>query len=107
MVVVGYIDHEAVALGLSFALALDKIKSEGADFALFNPTPEYRLVWEHLSVLPPPKVPKLNLWVIGPGLRQRDYPQHLALSSQAACTLDPENFHRIGVPYQLYRCIKL
>ena len=107
MVVVGYIDHEAVALGLSFALALDKIKSEGADFALFNPNPEYRLVWEHLSVLPPPKVPKLNLWVIGPGLRQRDYPQHLALSSQAACTLDPENFHRIGVPYQLYRCIKL
>ncbi|MBV9387072.1 MAG: glycosyltransferase family 39 protein [Chroococcidiopsidaceae cyanobacterium CP_BM_ER_R8_30] len=107
MVVVGYIDHEAAALGLSFALALDKIRSEDVDFALFNPTPAYRLVWEHLSVLPPPKVPKLNLWVIGPGLRQQDYPQHLALSRQATCTLDPKNFHRIGVPYQLYRCVKL
>jgi hypothetical protein len=106
MVVVGYIDRPTIALGLSFALALEKIRSEGVNFALFNPTPDYKLVWEHLSVLPPPAVSKLNLWVIGPGLRQRDYPLHPALSSQATCTLDPKNFYRIGVPYQLYRCAK-
>ena len=107
MVVVGYIDRPTIALGLSFALALEKVRNENANFALFNPTPDYELVWEHLSVLPPPAVSKLNLWVIGPGLRQRDYPSHLALSSQATCTLDPKNFYRIGVPYQLYRCAKL
>jgi len=107
MVVVGYIDRQAVALGLSFALALEKVRSEEADFAFFNPTPDYKLVWEHLSVLPPPTAEPLNLWIIGPGLRQRDYPQHLALSSQATCTLSPKNFYRIGIPYQLYRCYKL
>jgi len=122
MVVVGYIDRPTIALGLSFALALEKVRNEDANFALFNPTPDYKLVWEHLSVLPPPAVSKLNgspeaapatrsrklnLWIIAPGLRQRDYPSHLALSSQATCTLDPKNFYRIGVPYQLYRCAKV
>ena len=105
MVVVGYTDHEAVALGLSFALALKKVRSH-ADFAFFNPSPP-DLLWKHLSVSPPPAVSKLNLWVIGPGLKQRDYPQQLALSSQANCTLEPAQYYRIGVPYQLYRCIKL
>jgi hypothetical protein len=104
MVVVGYTDHQAVALGLSFALALEKVRSKSADFGFFNPSPQYSVFWEHLSHLPPPAVPKLNLWVIGPGLKQQDYPQHLALSSLATCTLDPKNYYRIGVPYQLYRC---
>lgn len=106
MVVVGYTDRQAVALGLSFALALEKVRSD-VDFAFFNPSPQYEVLWKHLSVLTPPAVSKLNLWVIGPGLKQRDYPQHLALSSQATCTLDPKNYYRIGVPYQLYRCTKL
>jgi len=106
MVVVGYTDRQAVALGLSFALALEKVRSD-VDFAFFNPSPQYEVLWKHLSVLTPPAVSKLNLWIIGPGLKQRDYPQHLALSSLATCTLDPKNYYRIGVPYQLYRCAKL
>ena len=106
MVVVGYIDREAVALGLSFALALENIRSGDVDFALLNPTPDYKLLWDRLSVLPPPAASKLNLWVIAPGLRQRDFPSHAALSSQANCTIDSKNYYRIGVPYQLYRCAK-
>jgi uncharacterized membrane protein len=163
MLVVGYRDYQDVALGLSFALALDKIRSdqipssssssssssfsrsqlepgnalvealprssiqeaeplefipmqsmgtrkinppfEGSDnLAFFKQLPNFSSVWQQLSQLRPPAISKLNLWVVGPGLRRRDYPQQVALSSQITCNIDLKEHHRIGVPYQLYRC---
>ena len=104
MVVIGYNDYQDVALGLSFALALE-IRSESAsEFAFFKPSPGYESVWQKLSQLPPPAVYRLNLWVVAPGLKRRDYPPQLAVSSQTTCTIDPTQHYRIGVPYQLYRC---
>ena len=103
MVVMGYENYQDVALGLSFGLALQKVRSGSSpEFAFFKSSDGYDRVWQKLSQLPPP-VSQLNLWVVAPGLRRRDYPHHLALSSQS-CTLDPTQFDRIGVPYQLYRC---
>ncbi|MFH7027305.1 MAG: hypothetical protein ACHBN1_18355 [Heteroscytonema crispum UTEX LB 1556] len=181
MLVVGYRDYQDVALGLSFALALEKIRSDkippfssfslsqvsrsqvqlgnalvealprtsikeaeplefipmqsmgmkkisppwkeglgsqprgrvsrlertgvGSDnLAFFKQSPNFSSVWQQLSQLPAPATSKLNLWVVGPGLRRRDYPQQVALSSQITCNIDSKEHHRIGVPYQLYRC---
>lgn len=103
MVVVGYNDYQDVALGLSFALALEKVRTEStSEFAFFKRSSGYEPIWQKLSQLPPPATSKLNLWVVAPGLRRRDYPPQLALSLH--CTLDPTHYYRIGVPYQLYRC---
>ena len=133
MVILGYRNYQDIALGLSFALALDTQKEPNkskityvsdeptlinnilasvdrptADkFAFFRQNPGFETVWQKLAELPPPKVSQLNLWVIAPGLRRRDYPQQTNLSSQIQCTIDPKQHYRIGVPYQLYRCKKI
>ncbi len=145
MVVVGYRDYQDVALGLSFALALEPLREAGgvklispssptphsrtdvpaerffptpvqtfrrnvssplpsSNFAFFKQSPDFQSVWQKLSQLPALGTSKLNLWVVGPGIRRRDYPLQVALSGQTTCMIDPKQHYRIGVPYQLYRC---
>lgn len=106
MMVVGYNDYQDVALGLSFALALEKERTQTTETYLgfYRRSPGYESVWQNLSQMPPLTASSLNLWVVAPGLRRRDYPPQLALSSQKICNLDPDQHHRIGIPYQLYEC---
>ncbi len=129
MVVMGYKDFQDVALGISFALAIDKLNPSvpnstanprgrgtapaATSFAFLSRELGYDPVWQKLSKLSGLPVPRLNLWVIAPGLKRRDYPQQLALSpqgtaagivGQTSCTIDRTQHHRIGIPYQLYRC---
>ncbi len=105
LVVMGYRDYQNVALGLSFALALEKVRDSG-DFVFLERSPNgYEAVWQKLALLPPLKAPLLNLWVIAPDLRQREYPPQLALFEHS-CFIDTEQHYRLGVPYQLYRCKK-
>ena len=107
MVVMGYRDYQDVALGLSFALEVEKlrkiIKSEKLDkFAFFKNSQELS-VWQQLSQLPASAISQMNLWVIAPGIKRRDYPPQITIS-RLNCTIDYTHHHRIGVPYQLYRC---
>lgn len=105
LVVVGYQDYQDVALGLSFALALSKIRSNYPEFAFFRRSQGYEYIWQKLSQLPVKQASQLNLWVVAPELKRRDYPPQLKFS-QNTCTLDPTQHYRIGIPYQLYRCRK-
>ncbi|MBO0350881.1 glycosyltransferase family 39 protein, partial [Phormidium pseudopriestleyi FRX01] len=106
VVVVGYENTQEVALGLSFALELDKMRGGNlpeTGWAFMSRSPSYQSVWENLgsvSGLPPSAV---NLWIIAPGLRQREYPPQLVLGDRL-CNLDPSQYYRLGIPYQLYRC---
>ena len=110
MMVMGYSSFQDVALGLSFALAIDQLnpsiprETTNASFAFLNTKLGYEPVWQNLSKLPVLQVPRLNLWVVAPGLRRKDYPPQLILTNQTRCTLDPNRHHRIGIPYQLYQC---
>jgi uncharacterized membrane protein len=69
-------------------------------------------IWQNLAKIQQPLDYPLNLWVIAPGLEQEDYPLNLLLPSQqpldnkrqTGCTLDPNQYHHLRVPYQLYRC---
>lgn len=104
MVVVGYQDYQDVALGLSFALALEKVRSNNTtEFAFFKRSQGYEYIWEKLSHLPPLKTSQLNLWVVAPELKRQDYPPSLKFS-ETNCTLEPKQYYRIGIPYQLYWC---
>jgi uncharacterized membrane protein len=110
MMVVGYNSFQDVALGLSFALAIDTVNlgisnSKASDSVAFLNTKQgYELVWQKLSKLSVLPVSRLNLWVVAPGLRRKDYPQQLVLTGKKTCTIDPNRYYRIGIPYQLYRC---
>lgn len=118
ILVVGYSNYQDVALGLSFATALEQLRNQNPrdkskvlnsdispdSFAFLQKNPDLSAVWKNLSQLPIPATSKLNLWVVGPGIRKRDYPQRLELFGQTSCTIDPAQHYRIGVPYQLYRC---
>ena len=110
MMVMGYHDFQEVALGLSFSLAIEQLKSTVSEvntdtyFAFLRIEPGYHLVWQKLSELPKLPVPPQNLWVVGPGLILPAYPPQLLVANQTTCNLDPTQHHRIGVPYQLYRC---
>jgi uncharacterized membrane protein len=106
MMVSGYSNFQDVALGLSFALAINQLQSSGItqhSFAFYNRKLGYESVWQKLANLPPLSVSRLNLWVVAPGLKQKAYPSQLAIA-QTPCLLDPQNYYRIGIPYQLYRC---
>ncbi|MBD2606534.1 hypothetical protein H6G81_18865 [Scytonema hofmannii FACHB-248] len=107
IVVMGYRDNQDVALGLSFALEVEKVRKINYNqkldkFAFFKNSQELSL-WQQLSQLPAPAISKMNLWVIAPGIKRRDYPPQIAVS-QLNCIIDSTQHHRIGVPYQLYRC---
>lgn len=112
MVVMAYKDTQDIALGLSFALGIDKFQPKLCQnnsltcpkFAFLSATSGYPTVWESLAKLPkPPKLP-LNLWVVAPGLKRDNYPEKLAISPQTKCSKDLAAYYRIGVPYQKYKC---
>ncbi|MBW4592946.1 MAG: glycosyltransferase family 39 protein [Brasilonema angustatum HA4187-MV1] len=108
VMVVGYRDYQDVALGLSFALALEPLREaqeySSSNVAFFKQSPDFAPVLQKLSQLPPPTATDLSLWLVGPGRKRKDYPQQITLSQQMTCTIDSLQHYRIGVPYQLYRC---
>ncbi|QSJ18297.1 glycosyltransferase family 39 protein [Nostoc sp. UHCC 0702] len=148
--VVAYSSYQDVALGLSFALALEQLRSQPLveefkirfekfategnlhsnfsqnqklkinyttdkytglnsainldNFVILQKSPDLSAFWKKFSEIPAPRTSQMNLWIVAPGLRKRDYPPQVALAGQISCTIDPKQYYRIGVPYQLYRC---
>ncbi|MFP4006588.1 MAG: hypothetical protein ACLFV6_01080 [Spirulinaceae cyanobacterium] len=104
IVVMAYHYPLDIALGLSYALALDSWRSpsESAYFLFLDNQQGYNLVWQSLeqdwAVTPQ------SLWVFGPGLIAESYPETLRLSPDTLCHRDPQAHYRVGVPYQLYDC---
>ncbi|WP_044291319.1 glycosyltransferase family 39 protein [Rivularia sp. PCC 7116] len=117
MAVMAYRNYQDVALGLSFALALEtEVKnfninknpenSTLSNFAFFNQTSGFQAVFEKLAELPNQNIAQLNLWIIAPGRLKRDYPKQITAYQSLSCNVDKNQHYRIGIPYQLYRCQK-
>ncbi|WP_414550817.1 hypothetical protein [Anabaena sp. CCY 0017] len=115
MLVVGYNNYQDVALGLSFALALEKVRSKtdaalrvsvnnSDSVAFLDKSLHSPAFWNQLDEMPKLATSQMNLWIVGPGMRKMDYPQEVGLSGDSICTIDTTQHYRIGVPYQLYRC---
>jgi uncharacterized membrane protein len=120
VVLIGYNDSQDIALGLSFALEIDRRKlpnNQQTYFAFMerdtpnplHPLTEYIPVWQNLAKLPNLPQSKFNLWVVTPSLKPADYPEKLALNSvdsnPKTCEIDREQNYHVGVPYQLYTCL--
>ena len=116
-VVVAYSSLQEVALGLSFALELQHIYPQsdaGVEIAFIDKTQGYQQVWKTLAELRQPLPLPLNLWVVAsPGMRSKDYPDRLRIfdpenpqrRAKISCAIDLQGYHRIGFPYQLFRCL--
>ncbi|MEO1375373.1 MAG: glycosyltransferase family 39 protein [Cyanobacteria bacterium J06635_10] len=113
MAIMAYSNYQDVALGLSFALALEKeiqISQNSnnpalkySKFGFLNQSSDFQSIFKQLSQLPNQNISQLNLWIFAPGRRRRDYPQKTRVS-QLSCNIDVDRHYRIGIPYQLYRC---
>ncbi|MGB3655921.1 MAG: hypothetical protein WBA41_32560, partial [Rivularia sp. (in: cyanobacteria)] len=116
MAVMAYRNSQDVALGLSFALALERetqtfqnsnaANNKYLTFAFLNQTSSWESVFEKLSILPNQNISQLNLWIFAPGRVRRDFSEQIKLSQSLSCNLDTNQYYRIGIPYQLYRCQK-
>jgi uncharacterized membrane protein len=118
VVATAYGDLQDVALGLSFALALEEQhkRSDALDRTRLvflersKKSSGYKPVWKALANLDPSLRFPLNLWLVAPGLKRKNFPEKLRLGEsrddRENCKLDPEHYHRRGIPYQLYRCSK-
>ncbi|WP_232214572.1 glycosyltransferase family 39 protein [Rubidibacter lacunae] len=102
LIAVGYSDSLNLALGLSYALELSKSRPllEPAYFVFLDRSSGYGRVWQDLANV---AIAADDLWMVGPGLRRRSFPDSLQLGDRA-CQRDPENYYRIGIPYQRYDC---
>ncbi len=101
IVVMAYQDLQDVALGLSFALPL--LDAPQTQFAFVGRSQSYDQFWKNLAR---PTIggssPQL-LWLIAPGLREKDFPPQVNLS-RSVCNRDSSRYYRLGVPFQGYRC---
>ena len=126
MAVMAYRNYQDVALGLSYALALEReaknyqlLSKQDANsnkndfyrkqdapttFAFLNQSSGFEAVFEQLSQIPNQNISQLNLWILAPGRRKRDYPKQIKVSQTLSCNIDTNQHYRIGIPYQLYRC---
>ncbi|MEB3216241.1 MAG: glycosyltransferase family 39 protein [Nostocales cyanobacterium 94392] len=114
MAIMAYRNYQDVALGLSFALALEREvksfqnsnipESNYDNFAFFNQSIGLESVFKNLSQLPNQNISQLNLWIFAPGRIRKDYPQQIQVSPSLSCNIDTNQHYRIGIPYQLYRC---
>ncbi len=114
--VVSYQSMQEVALGLSFALELREfypvVEDAPIQFAFLSRPGGINQLWQQLESLQQPFESPLNLWIVASSsVRQQNFPEQLELatsqprrSTAMNCQIDADQYHRIGVPYQLYRC---
>ncbi len=98
LVVMGYMNDQELALGLSFVLSLRAL-SPHTQFAFLARSSGYAAVIQQLATLSQVQ----DFWLIAPGLRQRDFPAQMQVGP-VNCRLVPDRYHRIGIPYQGYQC---
>ncbi|MFM2430738.1 MAG: hypothetical protein RLZZ511_1951 [Cyanobacteriota bacterium] len=97
-VVMGYESYQELALGMSFVLALREVEPR-TKFLFLDRSTGYESIFKIFPKL----VTNENFWLIGPGLRQRDFP-NLTEVGNRQCRRMPEQYYRIGIPYQGYQC---
>jgi hypothetical protein len=102
LVVMANQNYQDVALGLSYALALKDKGRPDFSFTFLNRSGGYDRVFQKLVLFAP--MPGLkNLWLLGPGLRQREFPPQIRVAT-TMCDQVPDRYNRVGIPYQGYRC---
>ncbi|MBC7823139.1 MAG: hypothetical protein H7126_04555, partial [Candidatus Parcubacteria bacterium] len=101
IVAMAYQDLQDIALGLSFALPL--LENSQTQFAFVGRLQSYDQFWKKLARPAIGDSSPQILWIIAPGLKGKDFPPQVNLS-RSVCNRDPNQYYRLGVPLQGYRC---
>ncbi len=103
MVMMAYRNTLEMAVGLSYGLALGERRppEQKAEFALLSYEQSYEQVWTTLATFP---IQPVSLWAIAPGYLDDAFPETVALTLDQSCQIDPDQFYRLGFPYQRYQC---
>ena len=103
LVIATYQKPAELVLGLSYGLALDRVAASSSDskLILLDRSEGYNQVWEKIRQL---TIKIENTWLIAPGLREQDFPDHLNMAGEQNCQRDRAAYYRIGFPYQRYQC---
>ncbi|MFM2063729.1 MAG: hypothetical protein RLZZ507_3400 [Cyanobacteriota bacterium] len=111
MLVVKYDNYQDVAAGLSFALALEKLRNnhpkiqDQDSLAFLDHSVDFSTINHQLFRFSKPNISNMNLWFVGSNMKREDFAAQLELPEKIACNIDNNHHHRIGsYPYQLYRC---
>ncbi|MBK1990694.1 glycosyltransferase family 39 protein [Sphaerospermopsis aphanizomenoides BCCUSP55] len=115
MLVIKYDNYQDVAAGLSFALALEKLRNQEIinksyslntdSLAFVYKSTDLSSLSHKMTQLSQSEISQLNLWFVGSGMRKKDYSSQLEIAGQITCNIEPTQHYRIGqFPYQLYRC---
>ena len=123
LVMTAYQSLQDMALALSFAIAVHHIATptvsplsdpgdrfDQLQFSFISRDRGYNRVWRQLANLPVDVPSPLNLWAIAtPGMDAEDFPTELSIpvayvAESVTCAIAPDEFHKIGHVYQLYRC---
>ncbi len=116
LVMTAYQSLQDMALALSFAIAVHQAAETTAtptnlsdrrnhiQFSFIDRTQGYNRVWRQLPNLAVDVPLPLNFWAIAtPGLNPETFPTELSTAG-ATCAIAPDEFHKMGYVYQLYRC---
>ncbi|MCW6037707.1 glycosyltransferase family 39 protein [Spirulina subsalsa FACHB-351] len=101
--IMAYFDTLTLAVGLSYGLALKRLPppQPTLEVALMTVEEDYGTVWPAIAQLSThPEI----FWFMAPGMVKETYPPELVLAHQIVCVMDDTEYHRLGFPYQLYRC---
>jgi uncharacterized membrane protein len=115
VVVMEYTNSQQVATGLSFAFALDQLRTtaenEGSSrdsatayFAFFDRQSRYQILQPPLSAPSTLPSPPFNFWTVIRQMKRQCYVKEIAIAPSTLCTLDPIENHPEYVSHQLYRC---
>ncbi len=103
MLVLNYKDTNEIAFSLSYADAFSNVRPPNSTtgITIFDYNQGSDQVWSKLS--------KINakphfLWIVAPGLVFKTYPQQIVFENGIKCSIDPDEYHRLGFPYQGYNC---
>ena len=103
LIVMGYQNDIDLALGLSYGLALHRIRDASltSQFIFLDRRGGYERIWKKISEL---RLDASQVWVVGTGLKEAAFPEQLNVDSSRMCQRDRANYYRIGIPYQRYQC---
>ena len=103
MIVMGYTNLTQIALGVGYGLTLEKIRQEPEEtkLTLFATLEGNDIIWDKLSQF---TTTEDQLWIIAPGLLEKDFPDTIMRIKGSKCHRNKQQFYRIGFPFQGYSC---
>ncbi len=102
-VISGYLYNLEIALGISYAMALENVRDSALEtnFIFLSREQGYQSLWDTIPHL---KIQTRDLWVIDPGLGKADFPDPLKLGEGFECKRNLNHYYRTWRSYQLYQC---